>query len=335
MIRALCSSRVAAALTLVPVAALFLTACGGASFGDAEDAGSDTLAADASGRGPGAPDGGKSHGDAASDSKVRDASGSNHGDTGGTGTSDAHMASHPDGGEDPDTGPAGKSDAKEDAKADEDGGAGSADLLASAKKFAVLAGSDVTITPPPAMTVIIGDVGVSPGTSVATLPPGQPVGTVYAGDPVALQAEGDLTTAYNTLAAMPCLPANNRTSVDLGGKTLAPGVYCFDTSAGLTGDLVLDAQLDPNATWVVQIGSTLTTATDATVSVINGGSACNVYWQIGSSATLGTGTQFLGNIVAATSITLVSGSTVAVGRTLARNGAVTMDHNTVSAKACQ
>ena len=134
---------------------------------------------------------------------------------------------------------------------------------------------------------------------------------------------------------MPCLPANGRTGVDLGGKTLAPGVYCFpNTSAGITGNLVLDAQLNPNAVWVIQVGSTLTTATGATVSVINGGSACNVYWQIGSSATLGTGTKFVGNIVALTSITLVTGSSVLVGRTLARNGAVTLDGNAISAAAC-
>jgi len=139
-----------------------------------------------------------------------------------------------------------------------------------------------------------------------------------------------------TLAGMPCLPANIRTGVDLGGKTLAPGVYCFpNTSAGITGDLVLDAQQDPNAVWVIQVGTTLTTGTGSTVSVINGGSACNVYWQIGSSATLGTGTQFVGNIVALTSISLVTGSTFLVGRTLARNGAVSLEGSTISAATCQ
>jgi hypothetical protein len=210
------------------------------------------------------------------------------------------------------------------------------DLLGSAKTFAVLAGQTITITPSPPATVIIGNVGVSPGTAIVTLPPGQPVGTVYAGGPVAAQAQSDLTAAYNTLAGMPCLPANIRTGVDLGGKTLAPGVYCFpNTSAGITGDLVLDAQQDPNAVWVIQVGTTLTTGTGSTVSVINGGSACNVYWQIGSSATLGTGTQFVGNIVALTSISLVTGSTVLVGRTLARNGSVSLEGDTISAGSCQ
>ncbi len=227
-------------------------------------------------------------------------------------------------------------DAGLEAESGSEAGEAGLDLLGSAKTFAVLAGQTITITPSPPATVIIGNVGVSPGTAIVTLPPGQPIGTVYAGGPVAAQAQSDLTAAYNTLAGMACLPANVRTGVDLGGKTLAPGVYCFpNTSAGITGDLVLDAQQDPNAVWVIQVGTTLTTATGSTVSVINGGSACNVYWQIGSSATLGTGTQFLGNIVALTSISLVTGSTVLVGRTLARNGSVSLEGDTISAGSCQ
>jgi hypothetical protein len=202
-------------------------------------------------------------------------------------------------------------------------------------KFAVLAGTTITITAAPPPTTLVGDVGVSPGTSIVTLPPGQPVGTVYAGGAIAAQAQTDLTGTYNALAGMPCAPANNRAGVDLGGKTLAPGVYCFPaTSAGITGALVLDAQLDPNATWVFQIGTTLTTATNATVTVINGGSACNVYWQVGSSATLGTGTAFAGNVVAASSITMVTGSTLA-GRALARTGGVGLQGNAITAAACQ
>ena len=135
---------------------------------------------------------------------------------------------------------------------------------------------------------------------------------------------------------MPCLPANVRTGVDLGGKTLAPGVYCFpNTSAGITGALVLDAQGNPNAKWVFQIGSTLTTASNSSVTVINGGSACNVYWQVGSSATLGTGTAFAGNIVASIAITLVKGSTILVGRALALTDAVNLDGNTLSSASCQ
>jgi len=219
-----------------------------------------------------------------------------------------------------------------DADTGVDAGHGPPNLLGSAKNFAVLAGTTITITPLP--TVILGDVGVSPGTAIVTLPTGQPVGAVFAGGPVALQAQTDLTIAYNALAGRPCIPANNMSGVDLGGKTLAPGVYCFNASAALTGGLVLDAQLDPGAVWVIQVGSALTTATIASVSVINGGSACNVYWQIGSSATLGTGTTFVGNIVALTSITLVTGATVPVGRTLARNGEVALDGNTISTASC-
>ena len=108
-------------------------------------------------------------------------------------------------------------------------------------------------------------------------------------------------TAYNDLAGQAC--DTNLTGQDLGGKTLTPGVYCFNTSAQLTGDLVLDAQGNPAAVWIFQMGSTLTTASNASVVVINGGSSCNVFWQVGSSATLGTGTAFKGNILALASIT--------------------------------
>ena len=219
-----------------------------------------------------------------------------------------------------------------------DAGDGGLGILGSVRSFAVLGGSTVTITaaPPSAVTTIVGDVGVFPGTSIATLSPGQPVGNIYAGGPIAAMAQADLTVAYNTLAGMACLPANNMTGVDLGGKTLAPAVYCFpNTSAGLTGNLVLDAQGNPSAVWVFQIGSTLTTATTSTVTVINGGSACNVYWQIGSSATLGTGTKFEGTVIALASVTMVTGATLLPGRALARNGAVSLDANSISVPPCQ
>jgi len=117
--------------------------------------------------------------------------------------------------------------------------------------------------------------------------------------------------------------------MDLGGLILTPGVYTFASSAQLTGILTLDAQGNPGAVFIVKIGSTLTTASGSTVRVINRGSACNVYWQVGSSATLGTGTAFLGNILALTSVTLTTAATVS-GKALARNGAVTMDTNGVS-----
>lgn len=201
--------------------------------------------------------------------------------------------------------------------------------LGSARSFAVLAGSTVTNTGP---SVIAGDLGVSPGSAVTGFPPGiVSSGTIHAADAVAGAAQVSLTTAYNALAAQGC--TQDLTGQDLGGKTLTPGVYCFSTSAQLTGVLTLDAQGNANAVFIFKIGSTLTTASGSSVLLINGGSPCNVFWQIGSSATLGTTTSFTGNILALTSITLTTGATV-TGRALARNGAVTLDSNTISSNAC-
>ena len=200
--------------------------------------------------------------------------------------------------------------------------------LGTADDFAVLAGSTVTNTGPTVITN--GDVGVSPGSSITGFPPGSIVGgTTHAADGVAAQAQTDLTAAYNTAAALPC---GTLVPAELGGTTLTPGVYCVATSAQITGTLTLDFQGDPAASFVFQIGSTLTTASASSVNLINGGTgACplNVFWQVGSSATLGTGTDFAGNILALTSITLTTGASVD-GRTLARNGAVTLDSNAVT-----
>lgn len=207
--------------------------------------------------------------------------------------------------------------------------------LRSAKTFAVLAGS--TVTNAGVGTTIIGNVGVSPGLAVTGLPPGQPVGTVHVGaDGVAVQAQADLTTLYNDLAGRPCPPANVLTGQDLAGKTLLPGVYCFGVSAALgVGILTLDANNDPNAFWVFQIASTLDVAGAGTmVNVINGGTACNVFWQVGSSATVLDNALFKGNIVALASITLNTGAVVSPGRALARNAAVTMLNNQVSTALC-
>lgn len=156
-------------------------------------------------------------------------------------------------------------------------------------------------------------------------------GTIHAGDAAALQAQTDVATAYDVLAGEAC--SADLTGKDLGGLTLTPGVYCFSSSAQLTGDLVLDAGGRADAVFVFKTVSTLTTASNASVHVINGGGACGVFWQIGSSATLGTGTTFTGSVLALTSITLTTGATVS-GRVLARNGAVTVDHNTVSVGSC-
>src|SRR5580700_2927189 len=161
--------------------------------------------------------------------------------------------------------------------------------------FAVLGGSTVTNT---GNTAVTGNLGVSPGSAVTGFPPGTLTGTIYAADAVAAQAQSDLTTLYNQLANTPC--NTNLTGQDLGGLTLTPGVYCFASSAQLTGILTLDQQNNPNAIFVFQIGSTLTTASNSSVLLINNGGGCGggVFWQIGSSATLGTGGTLTGSIVA-------------------------------------
>src|SRR6185369_17822891 len=132
-------------------------------------------------------------------------------------------------------------------------------------------------------------------------------------DAVALGAQNDVTTAYNNLAGQAC---DMTISADLGGSTLPPGVYCSASTMGLTGTLTLDAQGDPDAVFIFQIGSSLTTASASLVSVINGGNNCNVFWQLGASATLGTGTTLAGNLLALASITLTTGASVD-GRTFA------------------
>jgi type VI secretion system secreted protein VgrG len=199
--------------------------------------------------------------------------------------------------------------------------------LGTAQNFGVLAGSTATNT---GATTVNGNVGVSPGSAVTGFPPGVIVGgAIHSNDAVAQQAQNDLTTAYNNIAATPCNV--DLTGQDLGGQTLTPGVYCFTSSAQLTGALTLNALGNPNALFLFKIGSTLTTASASSVTVINnGGNSCNkVFWQVGSSATLGTGTSFTGDILALSSITFTTGAS-SNGRALARNGAVTLDGNRVN-----
>jgi ice-binding like protein len=198
-------------------------------------------------------------------------------------------------------------------------------VLGFAQSFAVLSGSTVTNTGP---TTIRGDLGVWPGSAVTGFPPGLLVGgAMHAGDAVAHLAQDAVTTAYNDLASRAATQV--LTGSDLGGLTLTPGVYFFSSSAQLTGTLTLNGLGDPNAQFIFQMGSTLTTASASSVLTINGADGCNVYWQVGSSATLGTNTAFAGNILALTSITLTTGATLADGRALARNGAVTLDSNDI------
>jgi len=209
----------------------------------------------------------------------------------------------------------------------DDGGAGSPGsaslLLKGAAGFAVFAASTVTNTGP---SIVNGDLGLTPGSSVTGFPPGTLNGTLHINDAAATQAKLDLQAAYNDLAGRPC----NTVAPDLN-STLTPGVYCFSSSAQLNTALVLDGQGNPNAVFVFQIGSTLTTASNSSVTLINGASADNVFWQVGSSATLGTNTAFQGTIISYASITMTTGSSIANGRAMALNGAVTLDSNVITA----
>ena len=196
--------------------------------------------------------------------------------------------------------------------------------LGTAGSYAVLAGSTVTNT---GSSVLNGDLGLSPGSSVTGFPPGIVNGTINVANGPALQAQSDLTTAYNAAMGLP--PTMTLTGQNLGGMVLTPGVYFFASSAQLTGTLTLNNLGNPNALFVFQIGSTLTTASNSSVIFSNSLADPNVFWQVGSSATLGTTTAFQGNILALTSITLNTGATIGCGSALARNGAVTLDSNVI------
>jgi hypothetical protein len=208
--------------------------------------------------------------------------------------------------------------------------AATAPPLGTALSFSVVGSSTVSNTGP---SVVFGNLGVSPGTAVIGFPPGKVSGgSIHAADAVASQARSDVTAAYINLAGQSCDFV--LTGQDLGGKTLVSGTYCFTSSAQLTGQLTLDAKGNPFAVFIFQIGTTLTTASNSSVIIINGGSPCNVYWQVGSSATLGTTTDFIGNILALSSVTLQTGANIK-GRALARNAAVTLDRNNISNSHCE
>jgi hypothetical protein len=207
------------------------------------------------------------------------------------------------------------------------GAAATAVPLGTAGSFAVLAGAGITNTGP---TTVSGDLGTFPTTTVTGAGSLTINGTNHAGDAVTQQAQTDLVTAYNNAAAQ---GPTNPIVADLGGQSLPPGVYNSASSIGLTGALTLNGGGDPNAVFVFQAGSALTTASASSVVLINGAQSCNVFWQIGSSATLGTGSTCRGTVIALQSITVTTGVTVD-GRVLARNGAVTLDTDTIARSGC-
>jgi hypothetical protein len=199
--------------------------------------------------------------------------------------------------------------------------------MGTAGSFAVLAGSTITNT---GASRISGSAGVSPGSAVVGFPPGLVFnGTIHRADAVALRAKNDLTTAYNDAAGR---STTATVPPELGGRTLVSGVYTGTTLA-LTGTLTLNAQGNPNAVFVFKSASTLITASASRIRLINGASPCNVYFQVGSSTTLGSNSVFVGTVMAQASITATTGATIA-GRLLARTGAVTLDRNTITRPGC-
>lgn len=198
--------------------------------------------------------------------------------------------------------------------------------LGSAASFSVLGGSTVTNTGP---TTMYGDLGLSPGSSVTGAP--HVLGQTHVDDAVAIGAKNALTTAYNNAASR---PSNGSAGTDLAGQIFLPGVRTASSSLLLSsGSVTLDAQGNPDAVFIFQIGSTLITSANTTVALVNGAQACNVFWQVGSSATLGAGTRFVGTVMASASITADTAATIH-GRLLAQTGAVTLDTNTITTSNC-
>jgi Ice-binding-like len=198
--------------------------------------------------------------------------------------------------------------------------------LGTAASFSVLGGSTITNTGP---TTMFGDLGLAPGSAVTGAP--HVLGQTHVDDAVAIEAKNDLTTAYNAAASR---PTEGSAGTDLTGQTFTSGVRTASGALLLSaGSVVLDAQGDPNAVFIFQIGSTLITGSNTTVQLVNGAQACNVFWQVGSSATLGTGTRFVGTIMAAATITANTAATIH-GRLLAQTAAVNMDTNTITQSNC-
>ena len=209
--------------------------------------------------------------------------------------------------------------------------------LGTASSFGVLAGSTITNTGSTTISGSAGgNIGLHPGEdpTIGTFPGQEDItlsGTVHLFDAVAEQAKVDLVTAYNDAAGR---TTDETIAADLGGRTLSPGVYTSASSIGIKGILTLDGGGDPNAVFIFQAGSSLITASNSEIRLINNAGPCQIFWQVGSSATLGTGSYFVGHILAMESITATTGADVE-GQLLARNGAVTMDTNTITNDVCR
>jgi len=201
--------------------------------------------------------------------------------------------------------------------------------LGTSANYSVLAGSTVTNT---GNSTLGGSLGVWPGTSITGFPPGKVLGTTDKTNAAAKNAQSNLTAAYVNAAGR---PLDATTAADLSGRTLQGGVYAGPSKGalGLTGKLTLDGAGNANSVFIFQTNSTLITGSSSTVTLINGAQECNVFWKVGSSATLGTGSTFVGNILALTSIT-VNRSVTVHGRALARNGAVTLNNDTFTKPTC-
>ena len=225
-------------------------------------------------------------------------------------------------------------------EADADANTGTGGLMQSlftAAPFVVLGGA--TVTNSGVSTVLIGDVGTTgPSITGLTGPPFQPSGSTEINNARATQAVLDLGTAYTSLTGQACPPANHLTGLDLGGMTLAPGVYCFTSSAGQISatTLTFDAQGDPNAVWIIQVASALTIMDNATAVVIGGppSLACRIFWTTGTAATINGGSHFLGNIIASSQASLLTNATLSPGRAFGITGGVTLLSNTITAAAC-
>lgn len=229
-------------------------------------------------------------------------------------------------------------DAAFDAEAGFDSGTqGLLTTLATAAPFVVLGGA--TVTNSGVSTVLEGDVGTTgPAITGLTGKPFQPTGSTEINNARAIKAVADLSAAFVALNAKPCPPANNLTGEDLGGMTLAPGVYCFSSAAGQISSttLTFDAKGDPNAVWIIQIGTALTVMDGAHAVVIGGPAslACRIFWTTGTAVTLNSNVEYVGNFLAKSATTMLTNTRLAPGRAFGETGGVTLLSDFVSAKAC-